>query len=63
MAPSHEQLNVQQRFAEKERVRSLDEQAVRSGAKSSARLKRESESFAFPKDRARVNLKSARSLI
>jgi hypothetical protein len=53
----------EERFAEKERARRADDLALRSGAKSPAQVKRESESFAFPKGRARINLKSARSLV
>jgi len=61
MASGH--FDAQQRAAEKQQVRSADLRSLRSGAKSSAQLKRESESFAFPKGRARINLKSARSLV
>jgi len=63
MAISAKHLPVQQRIAEKARERRDDELAVYSGAKSLAQLKRESESFAFPKDRASINLSSARRLV
>lgn len=63
MAVHAEHFNPRQRLAEKERARHADAYAIRSGSKSSAQIKRESESFAFPKGRARINLKSARSLV
>lgn len=51
------------RFAAKELARRADERSVESGQKSLGQAKRDNESFAFGKDRARVNLKSARSLV
>lgn len=46
----------------KERARRADEEALRSGRKTVAQLKRETEGFAFGPDRARIDLKSARRL-
>jgi hypothetical protein len=43
----------------KERARRADEEALRSGRKTVAQLKRETEGFAFGPDRARINLDSA----
>ena len=57
-----EDLDPQQRFAEKERARRVDEQALRSGRKTKAQLKRETEAFTFPPSRARINLDASRSL-
>ncbi len=57
-----EDLDPQERFAEKERARRADVEALRSGEKTEAQLKRENEFFAFPRERMRVNLDSARSL-
>lgn len=50
------------RFAEKEAARQADVRALRSGAKTMAQLKQESESFAFDRSRAAINLSSARKL-
>ncbi len=47
---------------EKERARRADVEALRSGETTEAQLKRETEAFAFPPSRARINLDSARSL-
>ncbi len=63
MAAQVNNFRAEERFAEKERARRADDLALRSGTKSAAQLKRENESFAFPKGRARINLKSARSLV
>ena len=57
-----EDLDPQQRFAEKERARRADEQALRSGRKTKAQLKSETEAFTFPPSRARINLDASRSL-
>lgn len=46
----------------KERARRADEEALRTGRKTVAQLKRETEGFAFSPDRARIDLKSARRL-
>lgn len=46
----------------KERARRADEEALRSGSKTVAQLKQETEGFAFSPDRARIDLKSARRL-
>lgn len=43
-------------------LRRADEEALRSGHKSVAQLKRENETFAFPPDEARVNWQQARSV-
>lgn len=63
MAAHVDNFRFDERSVEKERVRRADELALLSGKKSAAQLKQENESFAFSKDRARVNLKSARSLV
>jgi hypothetical protein len=63
MAAPVRYFRAEERFAEKERARRADALALSSGEKSGAQLKRENESFAFPKTRARINLKSARSLV
>ena len=55
-------VDPQQLFDEKEQARRADEEALRSGRKTHAQLKRENEIFAFPPSRARINLDSARSL-
>jgi hypothetical protein len=55
-------IDAQQRFDEKEQARRADVEALRSGRKTEAQLKRETEAFAFPPSRARINLDSARSL-
>jgi hypothetical protein len=57
-----EDLDPEQRFEEKERARRADVEALRSGEKTEAQLKRENEFFAFPRERMRVNLDSAHSL-
>jgi hypothetical protein len=46
----------------KERARRADEEDLRSGRKTAAQLKRETEGFAFGPERARINLDSARRL-
>lgn len=51
-----------QRFAEKEASRRADEEALRSGRKSVAQLKRENETFAFSPEEARVNWQQADSV-
>jgi hypothetical protein len=61
MADRIQELDWQQRFAEKERSRRSDEEALASGAKTSAQLKRDNEAFAFPAGRARIDWESARS--
>jgi hypothetical protein len=57
-----ERLDPQQRFDEKERARRADEEALRSGQKSEAQLKRENEAFAFPREQMRIRLDRAKSL-
>jgi hypothetical protein len=57
-----EYVDAQQLWDEKERARRADVAALRSGEKTEAQLKRETEAFAFPPGRARINLDSARSL-
>jgi hypothetical protein len=57
-----EYVDAQQLWDEKERARRADVEALRSGEKTEAQLKRETEAFAFPPGRARINLDSARSL-
>lgn len=52
----------QQRFEEKEQARRADEEALRSGRKSPAQLKRENEAFAFPREQVRLRLDRAKSL-
>jgi hypothetical protein len=55
-------LDSQQRFEEKEQARRADVEALRSGRKTKAQLKRETEAFAFPPSRARINLDASHSL-
>jgi hypothetical protein len=55
-------VDEQQLWDEKERARRADVEALRSGEKTEAQLKRETEAFTFPPGRARINLDSARSL-
>lgn len=55
-------IDSKQRFAEKEAARRADEEALRSGRKSVAQLKRENEAFAFSPSEARVNWQQARSV-
>jgi hypothetical protein len=55
-------IDPKQRFAEKEAARRADEEALRSGRKSVAQLKRENETFAFSPNDARVNWRQARSV-
>jgi hypothetical protein len=55
-------LDPQQRFEEKEQARRADLEALRSGRKTKTQLKRETEAFAFPPSRARINLDASRSL-
>lgn len=55
-------VDAQDLWDEKERVRRVDVEAVRSGEKTEEQIKRETEAFAFPPSRARINLDSARSL-
>lgn len=57
-----EDLDPRQRFAEKEQARRADLEALRSGRKTKTQLKRETEAFAFPPSRARINLDVSRSL-
>jgi hypothetical protein len=57
-----EDLDPQERFDEKEAARRADVEALRSGEKTVAQLKRETEGFAFPPSRARINLDASRSL-
>lgn len=57
-----EYVDTQQLWDEKERARRADVEALRSGEKTEAQLKRETGAFAFPPSRARINLDSARSL-
>jgi hypothetical protein len=62
MSTRVEHIDAQQRFDEKERARRADAEALRSGQKTEAQLKRETDAFASPPSRARINLDSARSL-
>jgi len=55
-------ITVSRRLVEKERSRQADMRAQASGQKTAAEIKRECEAFAFPKGRARINLRSAASL-
>jgi hypothetical protein len=57
-----EYVDAQQLWDEKERARRADVEALRSGETTEAQLRRETEAFAFPPSRARINLDSARSL-
>jgi hypothetical protein len=57
-----EHLDPQQRFEEKEHARRADEEALQSGRKSHAQLKRENEAFAFPREQVRIRLDRAKSL-
>jgi len=57
-----EYVDAQQLWDEKERARRADVEALRSGEKTEEQLKRETEAFAFPPSRARINLDTARSL-
>lgn len=57
-----EHVDVQVLLDEEERDRRADEEALRSGSKTPAQLKRENEVFALPPDRIRINLDSAHSL-
>jgi hypothetical protein len=57
-----EDLDPEQRFEEKERSRQADLEALRSGRKSEAQLKRENEAFAFPRESIRMRLDLAKSL-
>jgi hypothetical protein len=57
-----EDLDPKQRFAEKEQARRADAEALRSGRKTAAQLQRETNAFAFPPSRARINLDASRSL-
>jgi hypothetical protein len=57
-----DRFDPRRRSEEKERARRADEEALQSGQKAEAQLKRENEAFAFPPSRARINLESARSL-
>jgi hypothetical protein len=57
-----EYVDEQELWDEKERARRLDVEAVRSGEKTEAQIKRETEAFALPPGRAHINLDSARSL-
>jgi hypothetical protein len=57
-----DRLDPQRRFEEKERSRRADEEALRSGRKSEAQLKRENEAFAFPRGSVRIRLDRAKSL-
>ena len=57
-----EDLDPQQRFDEKERDCRADLEALRSGRKSEAQLKRENEVFAFPRESIRLRLDLAKSL-
>jgi hypothetical protein len=62
MATQIEHIDAQQRFDEKESARRADVEALRSGRKTEAQLKRETDAFAFSPSHARINLDSARSL-
>jgi hypothetical protein len=57
-----EHVDVQVLLDEEERDRRADEEALRTGRKTPAQLKRENEVFALPADRIRLNLDSAHSL-
>ena len=56
------EMRLDDRFAEKEASRQADVRALQSGAKTMAQLKHESESFAFDRSRAAINLSTARKL-
>jgi hypothetical protein len=62
MALRVEHVDVQVLLDEEERDRRADEEALRSGRKTHAQLKRENEVFALPPSRIRINLDSAHSL-
>jgi hypothetical protein len=62
MSAPAKHIDAQEIWDEKERARRADVDALRSGEKTAAQLKRETEAFAFPPRRARINLDSARSL-
>jgi len=62
MTVNIERFDPQQRFEEKEQARRADEEALRSGSKSPAQLKRENEAFAFPREQVRLRLDRAKSL-
>ncbi len=62
MAVDVEYADAQELLDEEEQARRADEEALRSGRKTHAQLKRENEIFALPPGRARINLDSARSL-
>ena len=62
MALQIEHVDVQVLLDEEERDRCADEEALRSGRKMPAQLKRENEVFALPPDHIRINLDSAHSL-
>ncbi|MGH2880036.1 MAG: hypothetical protein ACRDK4_10580 [Solirubrobacteraceae bacterium] len=55
-------IDEQKLWDEKERARRVDVEALRSGEKTEAQLRRETDAFAFPPSRARIKLDSARSL-
>ncbi|MGH2879743.1 MAG: hypothetical protein ACRDK4_09095 [Solirubrobacteraceae bacterium] len=57
-----EYIDAQELWDEKERARRVDMEALRSGEKTEEQLQRENAFFAFPPDRIRINLDSARSL-
>jgi len=57
-----EYVDAQQLWDEKEQARRADVEALRSGEKTEAQLQSENALFAFPPDRLRINLDSARSL-
>jgi hypothetical protein len=57
-----EHVDVQELLDEEESDRRADEEALRSGRKRPAQLKRENEVFALPADRIRINLDSAHFL-
>ena len=55
-------ISPKQRLVEKEQARRADAHALRTGAKSVAQIKRETEAFSFPRSRVTINLDSAKSL-
>ncbi len=57
-----EDLDPEQRFAEKEQARRADAEALRSGRKTAAQLQRENEFLPFHPDRIRINLDASGSL-
>lgn len=57
-----EYVDEQEIWDAKERARLADVEALRSGEKTEAQLQRENAFFAFPPDRIKIKLDSAKSL-